>query len=132
MKPLRRSTCKHFVLYTGPTNSGKTFHALEELKTAPSGAYAAPLRLLAYEGFRKLNDSGVPTSLLTGQQRIATPDAKHVACTVEMLPNDRRDVAVLDEIQLIGDPSRGFAWTKCVTLLPCRVRSSDFVSLLVG
>ncbi len=57
----------------------------------------------------------MPTSLVTGQQRIIVPNAKHVACTVEMIPTAQRvDVCVLDEMQLIGDPSRGFAWTRAI------------------
>lgn len=35
------------------------------------------------------------------------------------------DVAVLDEIQMIGDPERGHAWTRCVSLCP-----SSFVFVL--
>lgn len=35
------------------------------------------------------------------------PGAEHTACTVEMVNMARRvDVAVLDEIQMIGDDSR--------------------------
>jgi len=33
----------------GPTNSGKTKHAIEALLQAKKGLYLAPLRLLAWE-----------------------------------------------------------------------------------
>ena len=42
-----------------------------------------------------------------GQERREVPGALHTACTVEMVSMHRRvDVAVLDEIQMIGDDSR--------------------------
>ena len=43
-----------------------------------------------------------------------TPSA-HVACTVEMVPvNTQFEVAVIDEIQMIRDPIRGWAWTRAL------------------
>ena len=38
---------RKFILHIGPTNSGKTFHALKAFANANSGLYLAPLRLLA-------------------------------------------------------------------------------------
>ena len=41
-----------------------------------------------------------------------------MSCTVEMVPvNTLVDVAVIDEIQMIGDEDRGWAWTQA--LLGC-------------
>src|SRR5262249_34838027 len=50
-------------IHAGPTNSGKTHHALQALSEAGTGWYLAPLRLLAYEIFDRLNTSGVPCDL---------------------------------------------------------------------
>ena len=44
-----RSLKRHHHFYLGPTNSGKTHQALIALQNAKSGAYLAPLRLLAME-----------------------------------------------------------------------------------
>ena len=54
-------------------------------------------------------------NLITGEEhRIVAEDAL-VSCTVEMLSFDRFvDVAVVDEIQMIADPSRGSGWTAAV------------------
>ena len=38
---------RKFHYHLGPTNSGKTRHALEILKRAKTGCYLSPLRLLA-------------------------------------------------------------------------------------
>ena len=46
--PEARKMKRKFILHIGPTNSGKTYNALERLKTAESGVYLGPLRLLAY------------------------------------------------------------------------------------
>jgi len=41
--------------------------------------------------------------------------ATHVSCTVEVVDLEKEvDVAVIDEIQMIGDPDRGWAWTQAV------------------
>lgn len=74
---------------------------MQALKAAPSGMYCAPLRMLAIEVYEKLNEEGVPCSLVTGQERIEVPGAKHVACTVEMANITQVvQVAVIDEIQV--------------------------------
>lgn len=85
--------------------SGKTFEALQRLQRAESGIYCGPLRLLAEEVFRKLNDEcSIPCDLRTGQRQIAVANANHVACTVEMADTIKHiDCAVIDEIQMIGD-----------------------------
>ena len=45
--------------------------------------------------------------------------ARHLACTIEMVNMGRRcDVAVIDEIQMIGDESRGWAWTRALQGVP--------------
>lgn len=86
---------------TGPTNSGKTHHALEALAAAERGAYCGPLRLLAMEAYETLNRRGVRCDMVTGQEVLRVPGARHVACTVEMASLTRHaDVAVLDEIQV--------------------------------
>jgi hypothetical protein len=47
------------------------------------------------------------------------PGAEHTSCTVEMVAMQRRvDVAVIDEIQMIGDEARGWAWTRALMGVP--------------
>ena len=113
--PHARALRRRIVFHAGPTNSGKTFRALQALKRAHSGVYAGPLRLLALEVYESLNGDGVYASLETGQERREMPFARHAACTVEMLSTERRvDVAVIDEIQMIGDRQRGAAFTRAL------------------
>ena len=117
-----QSMTRHFIAVLGPTNSGKTHTAMEHLARAETGAYLAPLRLLALENYRRLQDAGVAVSLITGEQRKLHPEATHVASTVEMLnPNRPIEVAVIDEIQLLDDPDRGAAWTAAVCGVPAKV-----------
>lgn len=105
-----------YVLHIGETNTGKTFHALEQMKQARSGIYLAPLRLLALEVYEKLNKEGVRCSLKTGEEEKETPGATHVSCTVEMFyAKEQYDVVVIDEAQLIADKDRGFSWYKAIT-----------------
>jgi ATP-dependent RNA helicase SUPV3L1/SUV3 len=50
---------------------------------------------------------------MTGQERKDVPFANVTSCTIEMLDvNQQYDVAVIDEIQLIGNQWRGYAWTR--------------------
>ncbi|BGP12481.1 hypothetical protein JCM10213_006951 [Rhodosporidiobolus nylandii] len=125
--PSARQQRRRLILHVGPTNSGKTHSALVALVRARTGAYAGPLRLLAHEVFSRFNegkigDEGKRTcNLVTGEeQRILDPDAGLQSCTVEMFPLTRRlDVGVVDEIQMIGDPQRGTAWTAAVVGALC-------------
>ncbi|MGZ8270282.1 MAG: helicase-related protein [Methylophilus sp.] len=107
----------HF--YVGPTNSGKTFHALNALIKAPSGIYLAPLRLLAMEIRDRLLAANVPCNLITGEERVIMPGAKHTASTIEMMnPSKVVDIAIIDEIQMLQDPDRGSAWTAALIGAP--------------
>ena len=101
-------------LHVGPTNSGKTHHALQALKAAASGIYCGPLRLLAWEVYERLNAEGTPCSLLTGQEVEEVAGARVVSSTVEMASIDdaRVKCVVLDEIQMLADPDRGWAWSR--------------------
>lgn len=113
--PETRRLRRSFVIHVGPTNSGKTFHALERLKKAQNGLYLAPLRLLALEVFERLNDEGVRCNLLTGEEEISHPNIRHTSCTIEKADFSRiYDMVVIDEAQMIGDAQRGNAWTKAL------------------
>ncbi|MDQ2105533.1 helicase-related protein, partial [Azospirillum isscasi] len=117
--PVARGLGRRLVLVVGPTNSGKTHHAIEALKGAYDGLYLAPLRLLALEVMERLNAEGTPASLLTGEEAIATPGARHTASTIEVMDPDRPvEVAVIDEIQMLADPDRGWAWTAALMGAP--------------
>ena len=63
--------------------------------------------------------TGVPTSLMTGQQKREVENAMHSSCTVEMADTSRRvECAVIDEIQMMADPDRGWAWTRALLGVP--------------
>jgi ATP-dependent RNA helicase SUPV3L1/SUV3 len=47
--PAARKMKRKIVYHMGPTNSGKTYEALQSLMKAKNGIYCAPLRLLAWE-----------------------------------------------------------------------------------
>ena len=113
--PLARRMDRHFIIHAGPTNSGKTYQAIQALKQAETGIYLGPLRLLAYEQFEAMNMDMVPCNLLTGEETIDVPGARHQASTVEMLNlSTIYDCAVIDEAQMIADKDRGGAWTTAV------------------
>ena len=100
-------------LHIGAPNSGKTHDALQALKEAGSGWYLAPLRLLAYEIYDRLNDEGVACSLLTGEEYIPVEGARITAATIEMFnPVDSRACVIIDEAQMLADADRGWAWTR--------------------
>ncbi|GAB7326306.1 hypothetical protein MBLNU13_g10280t2 [Cladosporium sp. NU13] len=109
-------------LHVGPTNSGKTYHALQRLEQAQRGVYAGPLRLLAHEVYTRMTAKGKNCALITGEERrvpeteeLENPEQFMTSCTVEMVPlNIPLDVAVIDEIQMIGSPERGWAWTQAL------------------
>lgn len=103
------------IYHMGPTNSGKTYHAIEALCKAKTGCYLAPLRLLASELFDTMNEKGTKTTLLTGEEVIEVPDSTHFASTIEMAKlQSRFDCCVIDEVQMLTDPQRGWAWTRAL------------------
>lgn len=117
--PEARAIQRKVIFHAGPTNSGKTYHAIQRYLSAKSGVYCGPLKLLANEIFEKSNDAGVPCDLVTGEERtFVDQDGRpsgHVACTIEMCSvTTSYEVAVIDEIQMIRDPSRGWAWTRAL------------------
>ncbi|XP_026746413.1 ATP-dependent RNA helicase SUV3 homolog, mitochondrial isoform X2 [Trichoplusia ni] len=142
--PEARGMNRKIVFHAGPTNSGKTYHAMERFLSAKSGVYCGPLKLLATEIYHKSNKHGTPCDLITGEERrhaslyatvantedleVATTQDRllgldaseltpstHVACTVEMTSlSNTYEVAIIDEIQMIGDRGRGWAWTRAI------------------
>lgn len=138
--PEARKIRRHFVLHIGPTNSGKTHDAMQELSKAHSGTYLAPLRLMAVEQYDNLNEAGCVCSLITGEERFIEKDATHVSSTTEMA--DLRhpiEVAVIDEAQMIADTERGGAWTAAILGIPADTvhvcmapEAEDIVVRLIG
>ncbi|KAJ5457659.1 hypothetical protein N7475_009047 [Penicillium sp. IBT 31633x] len=114
--PRARSMRRTIHLHVGPTNSGKTYHALQKLAKSKNGFYAGPLRLLAQEVYHRFKADGVPCSLVTGDD-VKFPEDNEVprivSNTVEMVSlGQEYDVGVIDEIQMIANSSRGWAWTR--------------------
>ncbi|RLA64000.1 MAG: hypothetical protein DRQ88_01110 [Epsilonproteobacteria bacterium] len=112
---LARKVKRKIIYHAGPTNSGKTYFAVKKLMKAKKGCYLAPLRLLAAELYDTMNSQGVSTTLLTGEEVIETENATHYSSTIEMarLAEDF-DCCVIDEIQMITDTQRGWAWTRAL------------------
>src|SRR5262245_44581016 len=110
--PERRVEPESVVAHLGPTNSGKTHHALHFLAEHGRGVYACPLRMLAQEAHRRLGQQlgAERVGLVTGEERV-NEHAPIVCCTVEMAPSSG-EVLVLDEVQWADDPERGSAWTR--------------------
>jgi len=98
----------------GPTNTGKTYLAIERMLGHSSGMIGFPLRLLARENYdRVVRIAGHRhAALVTGEEKIVPPNARYFLCTVESMPLDRQ-VAFLaiDEVQLAADPDRGHVFT---------------------
>ena len=90
----------------GPTNTGKTFLAIETMLSFDSGMIGFPLRLLAREVYDKIIKK-VDTSkvaLITGEEKIIPINAKYFLCTVESMPLDKNlDFVGIDEIQMCND-----------------------------
>ena len=119
--PLARLLNREIIFHVGPTNSGKTYQALKELEEAETGYYLAPLRLLALEGYETLKGKGVNVSLITGEEEIIDEESTHISSTIEMMNNNVDvDVCVIDEIQMINDRDRGWAWANALIGAPAK------------
>ena len=111
----------------GPTNTGKTYLAIERMCAHSSGVIGFPLRLLAREVYERVvaQKGEKQVALLTGEERIVPPQARYVLCTAESMPvrtgrddrphegpfPDQFAFAAIDEAQLGVDPERGHVFT---------------------
>ncbi|MFL6746213.1 MAG: helicase-related protein [Sphingomicrobium sp.] len=109
----------------GPTNTGKTYLAVERMCGHSSGVIGFPLRLLAREVYDRVvaMKGEKQVALLTGEERIVPPQARYFLCTAESMPvpgGDTHDdgqmqrdfaFAAIDEAQLGIDPERGHVFT---------------------
>jgi hypothetical protein len=133
MLPTRRFEPR-ITAHLGPTNSGKTYAALERLIAAGDGVYAAPLRMMAQEVHARLAErlGEEAVGLITGEERI-NEHAPIIACTTEMVPRTTKCL-VLDEAHWLVDPDRGSAWTNALIGTECEemhlVGSFDVLPLL--
>lgn len=103
------------VALLGPTNTGKTHFAMERMLAHPTGMIGFPLRLLARENYdRAVAIKGAAdVALVTGEEKIAPPNARYWICTVEAMPVEREvDFLAVDEIQMAADPERGRVFTE--------------------
>ncbi|MBY3158333.1 hypothetical protein HFO56_39225 [Rhizobium laguerreae] len=119
--PLARRLGRRLVFFCGPTNSGKTYRALQLVASAGSAEILSPLRLLAMEHFDTLTSRGLTASMITGEEIIGEETAPYVSRTVECADFSRLvDVGLIDEVQLLDDRSRGWAWTAAAFGLPAK------------
>src|SRR6478735_536645 len=109
----------------GPTNTGKTYLAIERMCGHSSGVIGFPLRLLAREVYDRVVaiKGEKQVALLTGEERIVPLTARYFLCTAESMPVPGGDshhddeihrdfaFAAIDEAQLGIDPERGHVFT---------------------
>ena len=98
----------------GPTNTGKTFLAIEKMLEFNSGIFGLPLRLLAREVYDKcVSKVGQEkVALITGEEKIIPNSSQYFICTVEAMPKNKEvDFIAVDEIQMCGDRERGHIFT---------------------
>src|SRR5690606_16018184 len=108
-----RRLTRQWTALLGPTNSGKTHQAIEAMTAVERAIYLSPLRLMALEHQERIESMGVPCSLVTGEEEILREGATHYCCTVEEFARFRHqhwDVVVIDEVQMMADSQRGWAW----------------------
>ena len=112
IKPKDKKT--KYVFHCGPTNSGKTFNAVNDLLNSENGAYLSPLRLLASENYHYIKDKIGHCNLYTGQEKI--DEGSPFTCyTVEMCDTKKHfETIIIDESFMVSDYSRGGAWTNAI------------------
>ena len=99
----------------GPTNTGKTYLAINKMLEYDSGIFGLPLRLLAREVYDKcINKVGLErVALITGEEKIIPGSADYFICTVESMPKNKVvDFIAIDEVQMCADKERGHIFTE--------------------
>jgi ATP-dependent RNA helicase SUPV3L1/SUV3 len=98
----------------GPTNTGKTWFAIERMLAHRTGMIGLPLRLLAREVYGRLvNRVGKgAVALVTGEERIVPATARYWVATVEAMPVEIPvECLAIDEIQTAVSFDRGHVFT---------------------
>ncbi len=106
---------QRIIALLGPTNTGKTYVAIEKMLEHNSGIFGLPLRLLAREVYdkclKKVGEEKV--ALITGEEKIIPSTANYFICTVESMPKDKKvEFVAIDEIQMCADRERGHIFTE--------------------
>src|SRR5689334_9191792 len=85
----------------GPTNTGKTYLAIERMCGHSSGVIGFPLRLLAREVYDRVValKGEKQVALLTGEERIVPPQARYFLCTAESMPVPTTDGRFDDDLK---------------------------------
>ena len=107
----RSSLCRAIL---GPTNTGKTYYALERMASYKNGVIGVPLRLLAREIYDRLvSIKGADNVVLnTGEEKIRGKNERYWVCTTEAMPTGQTfEFVAVDEIQLCADAERGHIFT---------------------
>ena len=98
----------------GPTNTGKTYFAIDRMLSYSSGIICFPLRLLARENYDRIKKKVDvdKVAMITGEEKIIPSKASYYCCTIEAFPkNIIADFICIDEIQLAADKDRGHIFT---------------------
>ena len=109
------SSSSNIVALLGPTNTGKTYVAIEKMLEFETGIFGLPLRLLAREVYDKcaVKVGKDKVALITGEEKIIPSSACYFICTVESMPKDKNvDFVAVDEIQMCADRERGHIFTE--------------------
>ncbi len=98
----------------GPTNTGKTWRAIERMLEHDTGMMGLPLRLLAREVYDRVTArvGEARVALVTGEEKRVPPNPSYWICTVEAMPVGQKvDFLAVDEIQLCAHRERGHVFT---------------------
>ena len=92
----------------GPTNTGKTYLAIERMCGHSSGVIGFPLRLLAREVYDRVVaiKGEKQVALLTGEERIVPPQARYFLCTAESMPVPGGDAHTKSELHATSPSPR--------------------------
>jgi len=107
------ATC-NIVAALGPTNTGKTYRAIERMLEHESGMMGLPLRLLAREVYDRVTAriGEERVALVTGEEKRIPRRPDYWIATVEAMPMDVAvDFLAVDEIQLSAHRERGHVFT---------------------
>lgn len=98
----------------GPTNTGKTYTAIQRMLGHRNGIFGLPLRLLAREVYDRVVDlkGAESVALITGEEKIVPVKPRYYICTTESMPQDLPvEFVAVDEVQLAAHPQRGHVFT---------------------